>query len=185
MGTMMKQGSDIVTFLKEQHQQVKGLLERVAEARGDERSKAFTALRRTMAVHETAEEEIIHPAAKRNLPNGASIVEARLREEREAKKALTELEAMDVDSAEFDAKFATLHAAVLAHAESEEREEFAKLAAILDASKLERMSKVAAFAESVAPTRPHPGFESQAANILIGPFAAMVDRARDAFAGKN
>lgn len=32
-------------------------------------------------------------------------------------------------------------------------------------------------AESTAPTRPHPGVESATANLLAGPFAAMLDRA--------
>jgi hypothetical protein len=37
----------------------------------------------------------------------------------------------------------------------------------------------------MAPTRPHPGVESAAANILVGPFAAMLDRTRDAISGKS
>jgi hypothetical protein len=42
------------------------------------------------------------------------------------------------------------------------------------------MRKAVKFAESVAPTRPHPGVESAPANMLAGPFVAMVDRVRDA-----
>jgi hypothetical protein len=40
-------------------------------------------------------------------------------------------------------------------------------------------------AESMAPTRPHPGVESATANLITGPFAAMLDRARDALSGKT
>lgn len=185
MGTMISSGTDVVSFLKEQHQQVKEGFERVLSSKGEARTKAFVALRRLMAVHETAEEEIVHPAAKRNLPNGESIVEARLKEENEAKKVLTELERLGIDSPEFATKFKTLQAAVLAHAESEEKEEFEKLGDILDQSKLEKMRKAVQFAESVAPTRPHAGVESQAANMLVGPFASMMDRARDAITGKS
>ena len=36
-----------------------------------------------------------------------------------------------------------------------------------------------------APTRPHAGVESQVANLTAGPFAAMLDRARDAIVGKG
>jgi len=35
-------------------------------------------------------------------------------------------------------------------------------------------------AERIAPTRPHPGVESPAANFLLGPPLAIMDRARDA-----
>jgi hypothetical protein len=38
-------------------------------------------------------------------------------------------------------------------------------------------------AEAVAPTRPHAGVESPMANLLVGPFAAMLDRARDTISG--
>jgi hypothetical protein len=34
-------------------------------------------------------------------------------------------------------------------------------------------------AEAMAPTHPHAGVESAAANLLVGPFAAMMDRTRD------
>jgi hemerythrin superfamily protein len=133
-----------------------------------------------MAVHETAEEEVVHPTAKHAIPDGERIVKARLKEENEAKKVLTELEKLSPRSAEFETKLRALQAAVLAHAESEEREEFAALSDKLDTSRLEKMRKAAEFAESIAPTRPHAGVESAMANLLIGPFAAMVDRVRDA-----
>jgi hypothetical protein len=47
------------------------------------------------------------------------------------------------------------------------------------------MRKAVEFAEKVAPTRPHPGVESASGNVLAGPFAAMIDRTRDAFSGKS
>jgi hemerythrin superfamily protein len=186
MAKSINTGNDVVSFLKAQHLQVKDLLEEVATAHGKKRAKAFDTLRRTLAVHEAAEEEIVHPAAKKVLPDGESIVTARLHEEHEAKDALTELESLDVDSEAFASKFAKLKTAVIHHAESEEREEFERLGEVLEPKRLEQMRKAAEFAESVAPTRPHPDVgESRAANLLTGPFAAMVDRTRDAFAEKR
>ena len=136
-------------------------------------------LRRLLAVHETAEEEIVHPRAKQKLPGGEKVVDARLEEEHEAKKLLSELESLDVDSKEFTAKLTKLRDAVIAHAEHEEAEEFAKLGTELSQKELERMGEIAKLAEAVAPTRPHPGVESPAANFIVGPFAAMLDRVRD------
>lgn len=180
MGTVIGTSQDVISFLKEQHKEVKALLSTVSSTKGEERSNAFYDLRRLLAVHETAEEEVVHPAARRALPDGEAIIEARLREENEAKTALAELEKLDIDSTEFESKFATLAKDVLAHAAAEEREEFARLAITLEPERLDRMRRAVELAESVAPTRPHPGVESQAANLFVGPFAAMVDRARDA-----
>jgi hemerythrin superfamily protein len=185
MGTLISSGNDVVGFLKEQHEEIKSLFSQVAASHGEDRKKAFFALRRLLAVHETAEEEIVHPAARRVLTDGDTVIDARLREEHEAKKVLADLEKLDIDSAEFEEEFGTLKIAVVAHAESEERTEFEPLGAQLDPARLERMKRAAEFAESVAPTRPHPGIESRAANLLVGPFAAMIDRSRDAFAGKG
>jgi len=155
----------------------------VLAAKGQQRAEAFRQLRRTLAVHETAEEEIVHPAA-RSLPGGDAVVAARLKEENAAKTALVELEKLDIDSNEFTTKFRKLQTDVLAHAESEEKLEFDQLSTRLDPPRLQRMQKAVAFAESVAPTRPHPGVESATTNMLAGPFASMVDRARDALSSK-
>jgi hemerythrin superfamily protein len=182
---MISNGLDVVAFLKEQHQQIKALFNEVRSTTGDARSEAFYALRRLLAVHETAEEEIVHPAARKALPGGDAIVEARLQEENNAKKELAAIEALDLDSFDFEARIGSLAAEVIAHAEAEERQEFEPLGESLDKERLERMRRAVTFAERVAPTRPHAGVESRVANLMAGPFAAMLDRARDALTGKS
>lgn len=128
---------------------------------------------------------VVHPAAKRARAVGEDIVATMLSEEKEAKQALIALEKVDVNSTEFDVQFRKLQAAVLQHAESEEREEFDKLELMLNAEQLRRMRNAIEVAEAISPTRPHPGIESAAAHMLIGPFATLVDRARDAITGKS
>jgi len=108
-------------------------------------------------------------------------VGARLREEKEAKQVLADLEKLDPDSSDFDTKLRGLQKSVIAHAGAEEREEFARLGNQLEPARLVRMRKAVEFTEAVAPTRPHPGVESPLANLLVGPFASMIDRTRDAF----
>ena len=178
-------GDDVVAFLIAQHQQIKDLLEEVAGSTGEARRDAFTALRRLLAVHETAEEEVVHPRARQVLDDGEDVVGARLQEENEAKQTLTELESLDVDSAEFETRFRELQSDVLLHAANEEEQEFGRLAAQLDGDQLERMRRAVEVAEKTAPTRPHPGVETAATNMLTGPFAAMLDRARDLLSGKT
>jgi hypothetical protein len=183
--TKLESGQDVVAFLIQQHQQIKDLFAQVSETAGDERREAFTVLRRSLAVHETAEEEIVHPRARQVLDDGDDVVDARLQEENEAKQTLAELEKLDVDSAQFETLFRELQADVLLHAAAEEEQEFVELAAQLDGEQLDRMRNAVQLAESMAPTRPHPGVESAKANMLAGPFAAMLDRARDLLSGKS
>jgi hypothetical protein len=107
-----------------------------------------------------------------------------LQEEREAKEKLAALEDLDVDSTEFETLFRELQADVLLHAANEEEQEFSALADQLEPEQLERMRSAVRVAEAAAPTRPHAGVESAKANMLAGPFAAMLDRARDLLSGK-
>lgn len=183
--TRIAGAQDVVGFLKNQHEQIKVLFTQVSSTRDSDREAAFVELRRLLAVHETAEEEIVHPRAKRELADGDAVLGARLREEHEAKEALTELEKLDLNSLEFENKFRVLQADVLAHAEAEEQQEFARLAAELDENELQKIRKAVEMAEKMAPTRPHAGVESAGANMLAGPFVMMMDRARDMISGKT
>lgn len=101
--------TDVVTYLVGQHHRIEELFDEVANA-GDngEREKKFFELRRLLAVYETAEEEIIHPLARRQIDHGAEIVDARLEEENSAKKKLAHIESVDVGSPEFDMELAAL-----------------------------------------------------------------------------
>ncbi len=170
---------DVVDYLVAQHNRIKALFEQVLPTVGEQREQVFLELRRLLAVHETAEEQIVHPRARHEIASGERIVDARLEEENEAKQALADLESLDVDSPEFEQRFAKLQTAVLEHAEREEHEEFGQLREQLDAEQLQRMRKAAELAEQIGPTRPHAGVESAGANLLVGPFASMLDRVRD------
>lgn len=183
--TQIANTTDVVTFLTAQHEQIKQLFAEVLSSTGEQRKEKFTALRRLLAVHETAEEEVVHPRARREIDEGERIVDERLNEENEAKETLSELEKLDVDDPEFETQFREFQADVLEHAENEEQHEFRQLADELPDEQLERMQRAVRLAEATAPTRPHAGVESPAANMLAGPFASMLDRARDVLTGKS
>src|SRR5690625_5211955 len=174
---------DVVDFLTAQHALIRTLFDETLLAAGGEREESFVRLRRLLAVHETAEEEIVHPRANRELDNGGDVVSARLSEEKRAKAVLADLESVDVDSEFFTEKLRELRNAVIEHAEHEERDEFAGLRAELGDTELACMQQAVKLAEAIAPTRPHAGVASATANALVGPFAAMLDRARDAVLG--
>jgi hypothetical protein len=97
--------TDVVAFLREQHEAIGVLFAQVIASEGAEREGAFFALRRLLAVHETLEEEVVHPAARSARGVGEGVVERRVREEKEATIALAALEPVDVDAPAFDVGF--------------------------------------------------------------------------------
>lgn len=170
--------NDAVDLLVHQHEEIRRLFDEVDRVRGDQRADAFSRLCRLLAVHETAEEEVVHPVARRSLPDGDRVIDARLEEENQSKRTLEALEKLGTSAEAFDALFAELRAAVLAHAEREEQEEFPELR-MRSAAQLRVMAAAIKAAEAVAPTHPHPGVETTTENLLVGPFAAVADRTRD------
>ena len=177
--------TDVVDFLVSQHEQIKGLFDQTLSASGKQREQSFVQLRQLLAVHETVEEEIVHPRAKRKIANGGAVVDERLHEEHEAKTVLKQLEKVDVDSDDFTRRLTELRDAVLDHAKHEEYEEFSKLGQELSSGELEKRGPRS---QARGSDRAHPaasGRRSQGGNMLAGPFAAMLDRARDAIVGKG
>ncbi|MBV9319836.1 MAG: hemerythrin domain-containing protein [Mycobacterium sp.] len=171
---------EVVAFLKAQHDLIEDMFDEVLLASDPKaREKPFIALRQLLAVHETAEEMIVHPRVRREFDGGDAIVDARLKEEHEAKEQLSKIEGLDTTSQQFVDELTKLREAVLKHAEHEENEEFPKLQQELDADELKQMATAVRAAEAVAPTRPHPGVESAKLNFAVGPFASMLDRVRD------
>jgi hemerythrin superfamily protein len=171
---------EVVAFLKAQHNLIEDMFDEVLHASDPEaREKAFIELRQLLAVHETAEEMVVHPRVRREIDGGDAIVDARLEEEHGAKEQLSKIENIDITSQEFIDELRKLREAVLEHAEREERDEFPYLERTLDSDELKRMGTAVRAAEAISPTRPHPGVESAKLNFAVGPFASMLDRARD------
>ena len=178
---MTKMEENVVDLLIDQHNQIRRLFIEVATAVGDRKREAFADLVRLLAVHESAEEAVVHPTARRKIKGGDKIVEGLLDEESHAKQALADLYDIGVEHPEFDRKLQYLADAVIEHATSEETQEFGQLRASLTQDELRRMAGALKAAEAVAPTRPHPmAGESAAANLVAGPPLALFDRVRDA-----
>ncbi|WP_030700013.1 hemerythrin domain-containing protein [Streptomyces albidoflavus] len=171
---------DVVAVLTRQHGEIRNLFDEVEQSAGDERKDAFRRLVRMLAVHETAEEEVIHPFARKTFGDAAQVVADRLEEERLAKEKLGALEHMDTQDPAFLPALLDLRLDVMAHARYEERYEFAQLRRTANPDRLAALAKAVRAAEATAPTHPHPGVESGAKNMALGPMAAVVDRTRDA-----
>ncbi|MEU1012208.1 hemerythrin domain-containing protein [Streptomyces sp. NPDC005890] len=171
---------DVVALLVRQHGDIRNLFVEVELSEGEERRDAFRRLVRLLAVHETAEEEVVHPFVRRAVEGGEQVVKDRLAEEKSAKETLAALDEMDADDPEFMPRLMQLRTEVQEHARAEERYEFSHIRRSTDVTNLAAMAKAVKAAEAMAPTRPHPGVESAAANVALGPVAALMDRTKDA-----
>jgi hemerythrin superfamily protein len=172
---------DVVRVLLEQHARIRDLFAEVKSETGEHKKQAFDELRALLAVHETAEEMVLRPVTKRVDDRGGKVADARNQEESEANKVLKDLESLDVDSADFDARLAEFEKAVDSHAEAEESEEFPLILDSCDESERQTMGSHMLTAEKIAPTHPHPSTAgSTPAQFAVGPIASLIDRTRDA-----
>jgi hemerythrin superfamily protein len=172
---------DVIRFLLNQHAQIRDLFDEVLSSHGEERRYAFEELRGLLAMHETAEEMVLRPVTERIA--GAGVADARNAEEQEANVVLKRLEKVDLESPDFERQFAELKDAVDAHAENEEHEEFPSVLEACDLDQRRTMGRRMEAVEKVAPTRPHPSTAgSPVKQWTVGPFASLIDRAKDAIA---
>lgn len=172
---------DVVRILLEQHDQVRDLFARILEAPAADRGELFDELRALLAVHETGEELVLRPKAKGD--EWKRVASERNQEENEANRVLADLESLDTATEAFQDKLTAFQTAVEQHAAAEEAQEFPQVLESLDDAERQKLGKRLLAAEKLAPTHPHPSAAgSPAAQALTGPFAAMVDRVRDALA---
>jgi len=171
---------DVVSLLLTQHAQIEELFLLVSGSTGQAKTDAFNDLVRLLAVHETAEEEVVHPLSRTLPGDNDALIDERLAEERQAKETLKVLIEGGIDADGFDQGLLLLRTSVLEHARHEERYEFPRLRQHVPADRLRQLATAVRAAEAAAPTRPHPGAESATANAVLGIPLAVVDRIRDA-----
>ncbi|WP_018656087.1 hemerythrin domain-containing protein [Actinomadura flavalba] len=177
--------NDVIDLLTRRHAEIQDAFTDVQSSTGGDRQRAFDRLRRLLAVHETAEEEVVHPYARRVADDGKATVDARLAEERSAKEILAALDALGPDGPGFMERLHELRAAVTEHARHEEDEEFPRLRAATTPEERRALAAAVRAAEATAPTRPHPGVESGVANLVAGPVASVIDRTKDALRARR
>ncbi|MDQ6855074.1 MAG: hemerythrin domain-containing protein [Actinomycetota bacterium] len=179
--TQNQETQDIVDAVLEDHERFRRLFADFEQATGGQRSELWQALVRGLAVHETAEEEIVHPQVRRWVDGGDDIVDERLAEEDAAKKELADLEKLGADDDEFESRVRAFMEKVFSHADAEEGEELPALRTAADDDTRRRMARIYHMAKTVAPTHAHKmAPESATGNVLIGPVVALMDRVRDA-----
>ncbi|MFJ4862863.1 MULTISPECIES: hemerythrin domain-containing protein [unclassified Streptomyces] len=149
-------GEDVIALLVRQHGQIHSLFDEVRRSDGEDRKDAFNRLVQLLAVHETAEEEVVHPHARSAFEGGDDVVQERLAEESAAKEMLASLEGMDTGDPRFMPVLLSLRDALLVHARAEERYEFPQLRRNTSQARLMTMAKALRAAEKKARTRADP-----------------------------
>ena len=171
----------VVDLLQRDHEHVKALLDQLTSSPPEGRHDLFSQLVVELVRHEVAEEVVVYPAIRSDVPDGSAEVKPRLREQSEAEEKLAKMEKLDPTTPEFASELAELRSAVLAHVQAEEESVFPLLRAVEDDDKLMEMGAKYERAKSGAPTHPHPHApDTPPGNKILGPIAARFDKARDA-----
>lgn len=169
----------VIAVLLRQHARIRDLFAAVRSAQGARKHDLFEQLRELLAVHEAGEEMVLRPVSKGTA--GDEVVEARTHEEEQAAAALAELEKLDVRDPLFDTRFAAFERAVEEHTDQEEAGEFLSVVSGISTQDQLAMGRLLCAAQRVAPTHPHPRTAGSAPTLyLAGPFASLMDHARDA-----
>ena len=129
---------DAITLLKTDHDRVKKMLEEgesTTERGVKTRTELLATLKREMMIHERIEEEIFYPALKAH-PKARDIVLEGYEEHHVVDEILSELEATDVGSETWGAKFSVMKENIEHHIEEEEGEMFPQARQVFDRQEL-------------------------------------------------
>ncbi len=174
------QARDLVAVLLEDHKAAETLLGRIGAPDADQ-SELFDTLVHELVGHEVAEEEIVYPALRREVPGGDALAEPRIAEQQKAEELLAKMERMDRRGPEFAQSMTHLRDEALAHAQAEEAEVFPELRRHLSDERSAALASAYRTAKATAPTHPHPHApNTPPGNIAAGGIAAVADRVRDA-----
>lgn len=141
-------GWDIVNRLTEQHDRIEHQFRHTLQVSADARRTAFGRLARLIAVHETIEEEIVHPLTRRCDPDG-HLADHLLAAEHQISDALADTVRADA-AAEPAAAVRALQDMMRAHIRQEEHEEFARLRRFVPADELRGLADAVRVAEEAA-----------------------------------
>jgi hemerythrin superfamily protein len=170
--------------LTKDHREVEALFRRYERLGGKAEKSKRTIVRKLveeLSKHAAAEEQVLYPAMRSMLPDGATLQEEGIEEHQTVKELLVDLDRLSPGDEEFDPKMRALMESVRHHVKEEESEMLPKLADAAGREQLISMGKMIEGAKKIAPTRPHPHAPSTPpANIVVGAVAGVVDRVRDA-----
>ena len=178
---------DLVDDIITDHREVEEVFKEIEKREAPQHKRALVEHVITELVrHSVGEEQYLYPTVRKVLPDGDTLADHELKEHAEAEEVMKQIEKTDTDDAKFDELVDKLMADIRHHVESEEGNLLPKLRDTCDAAQLHDLGEKFEKAKESAPTRPHPmAPDRPPANKILGPGAALIDRLRDALAGRN
>jgi hemerythrin-like domain-containing protein len=183
---------DALTFLRQDHKSVLGMLEVLYEApsgSGAEVSGLETMVTNLVIAesqHEAIEEQFFWPAVRDALDDGDALADKAIEQEQEGKKLLQQLEDGKPGEAAYQQALQQFVQAGREHIAYEQDVVWPQFEAAVGREQLEKLGEKLERAKKIAPTRPHPDTPPNPLVLkTMGKGAAIVDHVRDAFTGRE
>lgn len=172
---------DIIKLLTEDHAEINQLFGRFSRSSKPEtQNELAKEIIHELSVHAAVEETFVYPLLRARVEDGGELADHSIQEHQEVKRLLSEIEKLDATKAESSRKMDKLSSEVRRHVAEEEDEVLPKLRQATDAELRDKVGSVVEKAKSVVPTHPHPMVPGTAvAQLLAGPWASLVDHAKD------
>jgi hypothetical protein len=173
---------EVVALLSSQHEQIRELFDGALEADADGRRQSFAELRYAVAMHESADYVVIHPRLRQVIGGSADLIDALMLEELAIERALGDLEGIPLQTDHFRVELARLRDMIAEHIRHEDADEFPLLNQ-LDPLEGRRLARAVQTLSGLAISGsegeyPHADLAPGSPNMMVGPFAAILDRAR-------
>jgi hemerythrin-like domain-containing protein len=136
--------------------------------------------------HEAVEEMYFWPAVRKHLEDGVDLANQAQGQEQQGKEVLDQLDKLEPDNEEFEARLAEFTSAGRAHIAFEESTVWPGLRAALTPEEADNLGRKLQEGKKTAPTRPHPKTPASPGLLkTAGPAVAAADRLRDAATGRG
>lgn len=182
---------DALTFLRQDHKSVLGMLEVLDGApSGDGATNSGLSTMVTNLViaesqHEAIEEQFFWPAVREVLDDGDALADRAIEQEQEGKQLLQRLEDGAPGDHDYHDALKAFVKAARDHIAYEQEVVWPAFEAAISRDDLIKMGEKLEAAKKVAPTRPHPDTPPSPAVLkTMGMATAMVDHVRDAVTGR-
>lgn len=182
---------DAITFLRQDHKSVLGMLEVLDGAPSGSGAHAsglqtmVTNLVIAESQHEAIEEQFFWPAVREWLDDGNELADEAVAQEQEGKKLLQRLEDGKPGEPDYQQALQEFVKAGREHIMYEQDVVWPAFEAAVSREHREELGEKLETAKKVAPTRPHPDTPpNSTVQMTMGVGAAIVDHVRDAVSGR-
>jgi hemerythrin-like domain-containing protein len=136
-----------------------------------------------IACHSVAEEIVLYPVIRDQLPNGKELFNISMNEHKEVKDHLYKAQKLDAYTENFRVEVKLVMDALIKHIEKEENDILPLLDMNLTKDKRVELGNMFAKRKLIVPTRPHPDapVEPTTVESLIGMLTAPLDKFKDFF----